>query len=78
MICPHCKTDIHRSGTYCSHCGGVIAEQTGIQHPRAHYSPAGSFTDHELSLLLEINRKAVSGDEVNVSVSQNDIDKLFG
>jgi hypothetical protein len=78
MICPHCKSDIHQPGTYCSNCGGIIAQHEGAHIPLAHFSPSGIFSDHELKLLLEINRKAVSGDEKNVSVSQNDIDKLFG
>ncbi len=78
MICPHCKSDIIPSGAYCSNCGGLISHQTDVHNPSAHFTPAGIFSDQELKLLLEINRKAVSGDEKNTTVSQSDIDKLFG
>ena len=78
MICPHCKSDINQSGAYCSNCGGPVAHQADAHNPSAHFTPSGIFSDHELKLLLEINNKAVSGDDKNTSVSQSDIDKLFG
>ncbi|MHB1050058.1 MAG: hypothetical protein ACYC09_08275 [Bacteroidota bacterium] len=78
MICPHCKSEIHQPGAYCSNCGGIITQLADAHNPSAHYTPSGIFSDQELKLLLDINRKAVSGDDKNASVSQSDIDKLFG
>jgi hypothetical protein len=77
MICPQCKTDNIQADKFCTHCGASLADIHSGEMPSVQYSPLGIFTDQELKMLLEINRKAVSGDDKTASVNQSDIDKLF-
>lgn len=77
MICPRCKTENVQPGKFCAHCGTSLADAHSGDVPMASYSPLGIFTDQELTMLLEINRKAVSGDDKTATVNQSDIDKLF-
>lgn len=77
MTCPHCKTDIPQSSHFCSQCGYRLTAASGTAGTLTAAVGQGTFTDDELKLLLDINRKTVAGDEKS-TVTQNDIDKLFG
>jgi hypothetical protein len=77
MTCPHCKTDIPQTSQFCSHCGYRLSVATHSAGTLSSAVGQGTFTDEELKQLLEINRRTVAGDEKS-TVTQNDIDKLFG
>jgi len=77
MTCPHCKTDIPQTSHFCSQCGYRLATASLSAGTLSTAVGQGTFSDEELKLLLEINRKTIAGDEKS-TVTQNDIDKLFG
>jgi len=77
MTCPHCKTDIPQTSHFCSQCGYRLAAASAAAGSLAAGVGQGIFTDEELRVLLEINRKTIAGNEKS-TVTQTDIDKLFG
>ena len=77
MICPQCHADVAQTNKYCNHCGTSLSKTTTEHIPSSQYMPLGIFSDHELNVLLETNRRTVSGNERSSTITQSDIDKLF-
>jgi hypothetical protein len=80
MICAKCKTENTAAAKYCSHCGTVLPEEVVVPVATVSAQRSGThyFSESEVKILLEINEKTVKSGANQSSVSQTDIDKLFG
>ncbi|KAB2924805.1 MAG: zinc ribbon domain-containing protein [Bacteroidetes bacterium] len=77
MKCPACSQESPDGARYCAGCGAKFGTAAPLPDHSTLLAPPGHFSDHELGVLLDINRRSVAG-ESNASVTQTDIDKLFG
>jgi hypothetical protein len=80
MNCPKCNADISPSSKFCNSCGAAILEIAPKPAPVVPANVAGGalFSESEIKSLVTINEKMVKSGGKQSSVSQDDIDKLFG
>ena len=76
MTCPKCTAENSDAAKFCSQCGAAFT--AGVSAAGSSFTVGAVFSDAEVQALLEINQKLVVGGGKQSSVSQNDIDKLFG
>lgn len=77
MKCPACSQESPDGARYCAGCGAKFGGASPLPDNSVHLAPPGHFSDYELAVLLDINRRSVAG-EGTASATQSDIDKLFG
>ncbi len=79
MICPQCRIENPQAHTYCSNCGSKLSGMAPASDPifSTLVSTSPVFSEKELKILIDINRKVAATDAKLPSVIQEDIDKLF-
>ncbi len=82
-VCPHCGTVSHPDDQYCTSCGLDLAKAlsggaAASHRPGAAIPVAEQYTPEEIAELLAL-RKTVKKEETSAkTLSQDDVDKLFG
>ncbi|MDD8019204.1 MAG: hypothetical protein PHP42_12595 [Bacteroidota bacterium] len=80
MKCPRCQTENDQTNEYCRHCGNKLFAVSPAfdEEFSTPISTTPVFSEKELKILLDVSRKTSEGSEKRSSVTQNEIDKLFG